>query len=42
MRIRGAFDLSDFYDRLIAHALIGVGIVHWITRPIHQLEHLPI
>ena len=42
MRIRSAFDLRYFYDRLIAHPLIGVGIVHWVTRPINQLEHLPI
>ena len=42
MRIRSAFDLRYFYDRLITHALIGVGIVHWVTRPINQLEHLPI
>ena len=35
-------DLRYFYDRLITHPLIRIGIVHWVTRPIHQLEHLPI
>ena len=42
MGFRRAFDLSDFYQRFITNALYGVLIIDWITRPIHQLEHMTI
>ena len=42
MGIGSALNLGNLHNRLIAHALIGVSIVHWVARPVHQLEHLPV
>ncbi len=42
MGFRSAFDLGDFYQRLIANALHGVFVVDRVVRLIHQLEHLAV
>jgi len=42
MRLRCSLDLRDLDDRLVAPAPFDVGVVHWVARPIDELEHLPI
>ena len=42
MRIGSALDLGDLHDGFIANTLIGIVVVHRVTGPVHQFEHLAI
>ena len=42
MGIGSALDLGDLHNWLIANALVSVLIVHRVTCPVHQLEHLAV
>ena len=42
MRVGSPFDLRNLDNRFIAHTLVGIGVIHGVARPIHQLEHLAI
>ena len=42
MRVGGSFYLGNFDDRFVAHTLVGIGVIHGVACPVHQLEHLAI
>lgn len=42
MRVGGALDLSDLHQRLVPHALLGVGPVDGVARPVGEREHPPV
>ena len=42
MRLRRAFDLGDFYDWLVAHALHCIVVIERIARPVFEFKHLTV